>query len=136
AQSGARRSRSARAPGGRNRSRRAVPSAGSAHPGAAKTTKSGAGYHLWRPGRLRMDTGFGCGIRSATDEVPGLDLALALDRDRPPRLADEIVLEQLLRCPGDLDPPRGPVRLHPTRGIDRVAPEVVQEPLPADYAGH
>src|SRR5947207_13558515 len=81
-----------------------------------------------------MDTGFGCGIRSATDEVPGLDLALALDRDRPPRLADQIVLEQLLRCPGDLDPPRGPVRLHRTPGLESVAPELVQERVPTDYA--
>src|SRR5688572_29328197 len=82
-----------------------------------------------------MDTGFGGRIRSATDEVPGLDLALALDWDRSPRLADELVLEQLLRRPSDLDATRGPVGLHPTRRVYGVAPEVVQESLPPDHAG-
>ena len=42
-----------------------------------------------------MGNGFGGAVRSATDEVPSLHLALALDRDRPPRLAHELVLEQL-----------------------------------------
>src|SRR5437764_5212612 len=83
-----------------------------------------------------MGRGFGGGIHSATGEIPGLYLAFALDRDRPPPLTDEFVLEQFLRRSGDLDPPRGPVGLHATRGVHRVAPEVVQEPLAADYAGH
>src|SRR5207247_6886403 len=101
----------------------------------ASPQRSGARYHLWRPDRLRTGTGFGGGIRSATHEVPGLDLAFAFDRDRPHRGPDEFVLEQLLRRPRDLDPPRGPVRLHATRGVHRVAPEVVQKPLPPYHAG-
>src|SRR6476660_965919 len=48
------------------------------------------------------------GRGSATDEVPGLDLAFALDRDCPPGLKDELVCEQLFCRPGDLDPARGP----------------------------
>src|SRR4051812_36871770 len=66
--------------------------------------RSGARYHLWRPYRLRMGAGFCGGVRSAIDEVPGLHLAFAFDRNRPPRLAHELVAEQLLRRPGDLDP--------------------------------
>src|SRR5919198_1170006 len=89
-----------------------------------------------RPDRLRMGTRSAGGIHSATDEVPGLYLPFALDRDRPPWLADELVPEQLLRRSGDLDPARGPVGLHPTRGVHGIAPKVVQEPLPADHAGH
>src|SRR6187402_1153065 len=82
-----------------------------------------------------MGTGFGR-ARSAADDVPGLHLALALDGDRPPRLADELVLEQLLRRPGDLDSPRGSVGFHAARRVHGVAPEVVKEPFPADHARH
>jgi hypothetical protein len=82
-----------------------------------------------------METGFGCGMRSATDEIPGLYLTLALDRDRPPGLVHELVPEQFLRRSGDLNPPRRPVGFHPTRGVHGIAPEVVQEALAADHAG-
>src|SRR2546423_6689467 len=79
---------------------------------------SGARYDLWRPDRLPIGTGFAGGSHSATDEVPDVHRAFPLERDRPPRLADELVLEQLLRRFGDLDPPRRPVGLHTTRGVD------------------
>jgi hypothetical protein len=83
-----------------------------------------------------MGTGLAGGIGSATDEVPGLDLAFALDRDSSPGLADELACEQVFRRSGDLDPARGPVRLHPTRDVHRIAPEVLEESLPPDHAGH
>src|SRR5207302_2306397 len=50
-------------------------------------------------------------------------------------LALEVVPEELVSCVGDLDPVRRALRLHPARDVDRVTPEVVQEPLPADDAG-
>src|SRR5262245_66393364 len=81
-------------------------------------------------------TRFADGVGSPTDEVPRLQVAFALHRDRPPRLVDELVLEQLLRRAGDLDPSRAPVRLHAARGVHGVPPEVVQESLPADHARH
>src|SRR5688500_14653734 len=67
-------------------------------------------------------------------QVPHLDLALPLDRDRPPRLALELVAEQLVRRAADLDPPRRPVRLHAAGRVDSIAPEVVEEALAADHA--
>src|SRR5262249_25365637 len=69
------------------------------------------------------------------DEVPRLHLALALDRDPAPRLALELVGEQLVRRTGDLDPPGRSVGLHTARRVHGVAPEVVQEALAADHAG-
>src|SRR5205814_8299536 len=118
------------------RASRPLPDARMAPSASARTRPgSGARYHLWRPDWLRTGTGFGGGVRS-TNQVPGFHLPLALDRDRSPRLAHELVLEQLLRRPGDLDPPRGPLGLHAARGVHSVAPEVVQEPLAADHAGH
>jgi heat shock protein HslJ len=44
-----------------------------------------------------------------TDEVPGLDLTLPLDRDRPARLTLELVGDELVGRARDLDPPRRPV---------------------------
>src|SRR5262245_36935560 len=75
---------------------------GDRHQGLHRPT-SGVWDETRRPNRT--DTGLGGGSHSATDEIPRLDLAFALDRDRPPRLDDELVLEQLLGRPGDLDPP-------------------------------
>src|SRR4051794_16391805 len=48
-------------------------------------------YRLAAGNDLRRRTGIGLAGRvgSAADEVPGLDLAFALDRNRPPRLAVE-----------------------------------------------
>src|SRR5689334_1570885 len=48
------------------------------------------------------------GCREA-DEEPRLDVALALDRDRPARLAPELVREQLVCRARNLDPSRRPV---------------------------
>src|SRR5215831_11386305 len=84
--------------------------------------ESGSRYRLRRPNPLRMSRGFAGEIHPATDEVPGLDLAFSLERDRPSPLADELVLEQFLRRSGDLDPAWGPVGLHATRRVHRVAP--------------
>src|SRR4029078_10812207 len=81
------------------------------------------------------ELGFASEIHTATDEVPGFDLAFALDRDRPSRLADHLVLDQFLCRTCDLDPPRSSVGLHAARGVHRVPPEVVEEPLPADHTG-
>src|SRR5919109_1680026 len=66
------------------------------------------------------------GVDAPTDEIPDVHLALPLDGDRPPRLAHELVVEQLLRGTRDLDPPRGPVRLHAASSVHGVAPEVVE----------
>src|SRR5829696_52146 len=74
--------------------------------------------------------------RARTHEVPGLDVALALDRDRAPCLELELAAEQLVRRARDLDPPRRAVGLHSAGHVHRVAPEVVQEPLAANHAGH
>src|SRR5438270_14077703 len=35
-----------------------------------------------------------------------------------------------------LDPSGGAARLHPAGGVDSVAPDVVGEPVAADYGGH
>src|SRR6476660_1979669 len=75
-------------------------------------------------------------IRASPDQVPRLHVALALDRDGSARLADELVLDQLLRGSGDLDAVGRPLRLHAARGIDRVTPQVIQEALAADDAGN
>src|SRR3954467_14676508 len=56
------------------------------------------------------------GVRSTADQVPRLDFALSLDRDQTSSLALELVGEELVRRPGDLNPPRRPVRFHPARG--------------------
>src|SRR5581483_1275080 len=69
------------------------------------------------------------GTVPATDEIPDVDLAFPLDGDRPLRLADELVGQELHRRPGDLDPAGCSARFHPARGVHRVPPEVVQEPL-------
>src|SRR4029453_15321639 len=82
-------------------------------PGSPAPEDLGAGYYLWRSDRLRIGMGLIGGMNAATDQVPNLDLALALDRNRSPRLADELVREQLFRRSGDLDPTGRSVRLHP-----------------------
>src|SRR4029079_7011282 len=69
-------------------------------------------------------------------EIPRLDLAFPLDRDPPARHALELVPDELVGRVGDLDPPGRPVRFHAARGVHRVTPEVVEEPLAPDHAGH
>src|SRR5262249_25685532 len=96
---------------------------------------SGAWHYRRRPG-LRVSSSLGDGIRSASDEIPRFHLPLALHRDGPPRLVDDLVIEQLLGRSRDLDPSRGPLRLHAAGSVYGVAPEVVEKPLPADHAGH
>jgi hypothetical protein len=70
----------------------------------------------------------------STDEVPRLELALPLDRDRPAGFALELVCQQIVCRARDLDPARGPVGFHAAGRVHRVAPEVVEEALPSDYA--
>src|SRR6476620_623226 len=74
-------------------------------------------------------------LGSPTDQVPRLHLGLALERDDSPLLADEGVVEQVLRGTLDLDPAGGSVRLHATRRVHGVAPEVVEESLATDHPG-
>ena len=56
------------------------------------------------------------------DQVPGLHLALALDVDRSPTLAHELVVQQLVRRPGHLDFAGRPVALDPACRVHGVAP--------------
>src|SRR5919109_4950151 len=70
------------------------------------------------------------------DEPPGLHLALAFDVDEPHRLGDEVVAQQLPGRPRDLDLVRTPGRLHATRHVHRVAPEVVEKSAAPDHACH
>src|SRR3954454_4510761 len=76
-------------------------------------------------------------VRSlGADEIPRLDLAFALDRDRPARLEIELVCEQVTRGSCDLDATRWAVRLHPAGGVHGVAPEAVEEAFPPDHTRH
>src|SRR6187549_3656454 len=59
-------------------------------------------------------------------EEPGLDVALALDRDRAAGLALELVRKELVGRTRDLDPARRAVVLHAAGRVHRVAPEVVE----------
>src|SRR6185503_15860290 len=61
-------------------------------------------------------------------EVPGLDGA--------PPLQDELVLEELVGRPRDLDAARRALCLHPPRDVHGIAPQVVEEALPPDDARH
>src|SRR3954453_24132816 len=70
------------------------------------------------------------------EEVPGLDLALPFHVDRPARLAVELLCDQVVGRTCDLHAPGRSVGLHAARRVDGVAPEVVEEALPADNAGH
>src|SRR5918995_6588740 len=69
------------------------------------------------------------------DEPPRLDLALALHLDETERLGEEVVAQALPGRARDLDLVRHAVRLHATRHVDGVAPQVVEEASPPDHAG-
>src|SRR4051794_41832070 len=66
--------------------------------------------------------------RVASQQVPGLHLALALDRDRAAPLAFELVLEQRVGRGGDLDPVRRPRRFHPAPPVPPPPPAGLEEP--------
>ena len=67
-----------------------------------------------------------------SEEPPGAHRALAFDLDRPARLADEAIFEELVGQFRQLDLPRFAVRLHSRRRVDRIAPDVEHELAPSD----
>src|SRR5439155_3981498 len=73
-------------------------------------------------------------FRAGADEVPGLHLALALDGDRSPPPALELVLQQLVGRARDLDLARDAVGFHAARRVHCVAVKVVEEALGPDHA--
>src|SRR3954464_6126355 len=74
-------------------------------------------------------------LRTRSQDVPDLHLALSLDLDRAPGLALELAGDELVRGARDLDSTGRPMRLHAASGVHGVTPEVVQEPLRPDDAG-
>src|SRR5437867_5272530 len=86
--------------------------------------------------RLRLDSPLRSPVvRPRPHEVPGLHPALALDQDRSPWLADELVLQQLVRLARDLDLAGRSMGLHPTRRVHGVAPAIGEETFRAEHPG-
>src|SRR5215211_3101483 len=81
-------------------------------------------------------TASGSGSLLAPEQEPGDHLALALDGDRSPSLEAVAVAQAPVGAVGYLDAAGGPLGLHAAGGVDGVTPQVVDEPLRADDAGH
>src|ERR1700684_3763329 len=111
-----------------------------------------SGFHTWifpqtaiGAGGLREPSGArplmrlggdvaGSSIWLASDEIPGPHHAFALDLNDAPLLEHEVVFQPSIDVLGHLDPADGVSGLHPGCDVDRVAPDVVEEPARTHYA--
>src|ERR1700733_12044664 len=71
-----------------------------------------------------------------SEYVPHLHIVGALQLDGPSGFAVELVLDQVVGAAGDLDGPARALGFHTARQIHGRAPEIVDELLAADDAGH
>ena len=71
-----------------------------------------------------------------SEYVPHLHFIGALQLDGPAGFAVELVLDQVVGAAGDLDGPGLAVGFHTARQIHGRAPEIIDELLAADDAGH
>src|SRR5262245_23875007 len=71
---------------------------------------------------------------SLADQEPRAHRTLPLHIDHPPRLALELVADELVRRFADLDTPRQAIRLHPARGVHGIAPDVEDEFPQTDHS--
>src|SRR5208283_2893666 len=71
-----------------------------------------------------------------SEHVPRLHIVRALNLDGPARFAVELVPDQIVGAPGDLDGAALAVGFHTARQIHGRAPEIIDKLLAADDAGH
>src|ERR1700722_7596883 len=70
----------------------------------------------------------GSGVWLASDEIPGTHHAFALDLNDAPLLKHEVVFQPSIDPLGHLDPADGVSGFHPGCDVDRIAPDVIEEP--------